>query len=349
MKFYEITIRPFSGFGTPLKGDTLFGHFCWQAAYNPSLVQGGLKNVLSVYDEKPFAIFSSAFPKFEKKDTNYILKRPDIPLSWLFPTYKFTKEEKYKKIKDFKKQKWMVIKGEVKIDLSNTKFLTDQQLFEESLSIATPETKQIMEKFEDKNFSTSFSQPHNTINRLTQTTGTGIFAPYSMENIYFCPETEMALFVLIDEDLTDIGKIIEGLKNIGKFGFGRDASTGMGRFDVSESDEIMINENDIANAFYTLAPCVPEKNIFQKIYFSPFVRFGKHGDSLANAKNPFKNPVIMADEGAVFIPKDKNIFKKPYIGKSISGVSKAEPDTVVQGYAPYLPLKLEQINENQKN
>ena len=50
-----------------------------------------------------------------------------------------------------------------------------------------------------------------------------------------------------------------------------------------------------------------------------------------------------------FIPKDKSILKKPYIGMSISGVSKADPNTVVQGYAPYLPLKLEQINENQKN
>ena len=97
MKFYEITIRPLSGFGTPLKGDTLWGHFCWQATYNPALVKGGLENVLSVYDKKPFAVFSSAFPKLEKKYTNYILKRPDIPISWLFPADKFTnREEKYK-------------------------------------------------------------------------------------------------------------------------------------------------------------------------------------------------------------------------------------------------------------
>jgi CRISPR-associated protein Csm4 len=347
LKFYEITIRPFSGFGTPLKGDTLFGHFCWQTAYNPALVQGGLENVLSVYNEKPFAIFSSAFPKLEKKETHYILKRPDVPLSWLFTTDRLAKEEKYSKIKDFKKQKWMVIKGELKIDFAEAVFMTDKQLFEQSLSIAAPETRQLMEKLDDKSFSICFHQPHNTINRLTNTTGTGIFAPYSMENTYFCPETEMSLFVLIDEDLTDIEKIVEGLKNIGRFGFGRDASTGMGRFDVCEADEVMINDNNEANAFYTLAPCVPEDNMFDKIYFSPFVRFGKHGDSLANAKNPFKNPVIMADEGAVFIPKDKNILKKPYIGRAVSGVSKAEPDTVAQGYAPFLPLKLEQSNENQ--
>ena len=94
MKFYEITIRPFSGFGTPLKGDTLFGHFCWQAAYRHDLIHDGLENGLSVYKEKPFAIFSSAFPKIGKKEKNYILKRPDVPLSWLFRTEGFAKEEK---------------------------------------------------------------------------------------------------------------------------------------------------------------------------------------------------------------------------------------------------------------
>ena len=49
----------------------------------------------------------------------------------------------------------------------------------------------------------------------------------------------------------------------------------------------------------------------------------------------------MADEGAVFIPNDKGVFDKPYIGRAVTGVSKAEPSSVVQGYAPYLPLKLE--------
>ena len=72
-------------------------------------------------------------------------------------------------------------------------------------------------------------------------------------------------------------------------------------------------------------------------------------DSLANARNPFKNPVIMADEGAVFIPKDKTVLKEPYIGRSISDVSKADQNTVVQGYAPYLLMKMEKLNENRKN
>jgi len=193
---------------------------------------------------------------------------------------------------------------------------------------------------EYESFISHLSQSHNTINRLTQTTGDDNFAPYTKENIYYYPETKLVLFVLIDENITDIDQIRKGLENIGKFGFGRDASIGLGRFAVCESNEINVAVPKDANACYLLAPCVPEKDRFERMYFTPFIRFGKHEDRLANAGNPFKNPVVMADEGAVFISKNKGVFDKPY-GRAVTGVSKAEPSSVVQGYAPYLPLKLE--------
>jgi len=99
-----------------------------------------------------------------------------------------------------------------------------------------------------------------------------------------------------------------------------------------------------SNACYTLAPCVPEKNIFTKMFFTPFIRFGRHGDILAKSKNPFKNPVIMADEGAVLIP-DRNIPDRSYIGTSVVNISKVEPDAVSQGYSLYIPIKVEGVNE----
>ena len=49
MKLYDVTIHPLSAFGTPLKGDTLFGQFCWQVAYDPGLVDGGLEKNLDRY------------------------------------------------------------------------------------------------------------------------------------------------------------------------------------------------------------------------------------------------------------------------------------------------------------
>jgi CRISPR-associated protein Csm4 len=340
LKFYEITIRPLSAFGTSLKGDTLFGHFCWQAAYDPSLLEGGLEKALAQYPEKPFAVFGTACPKFKGKSSRYVFKRPDVPLSWLFPAKnKENCEQRYKDMKENKKRKWMLLGEDLQIDLVNSHLITNEDLAGEALGLVAPETRKLMEDAGDRSLFRSFLQPHNTINRLSGTTGTGAFAPYSTVNDYYCPETELAIFVWVDETLTRIESIRKGLEAIGRFGFGRDASTGLGRFEIVDAKEFEWPRVTHANAAYTLAPCVPET--YNQAYFTPFIRYGKHGDRLATSQNPFKNPVIMADEGAVFVPVDAEFFDKPYMGRAVTGVSKAQTNAVTQGYAPYLPLRLE--------
>ena len=341
MKLYAITLKPTSGFGTPLKGDTLFGHFCWQAAYDSSLVEGGLEKQIFMYPEKPFAVFSSAFPKLgEKKRAIFVLKRPELPLSIILPG-KIDKAENLRQRKDFKKKKWMFVDKNLHLDTKSATFITDRELLEETRGLLEQDRLRQMKNAELPEFLKIFPQSHNTINRMTQTTGTGMFAPYAKENHYFYPATELVVFVLIEESAIDINRVILGLKRIGNWGFGRDASTGLGRFELGDYEELSLPLPDDSNACYALSPCVPEKGAFKDAYFTPFVRFGKHGDRLACYGNPFKNPVIMADEGAVFIPKDRPFNNKPYIGQAITNVSKTMPETVVQGYAPYLPLKLE--------
>lgn len=327
MKFHEITIKPLSGFGTSLKGDTLFGHFCWQADHDPSLLDGGLEKQIALYKNKPFAVFSSAFPKISAGARQYYaLKRPEMPPSMLFPQGQ-SRLETLKKAKENKKKKWMLVEKNTCIDPARVDFITEKQL-----------CAKIFEQKPDALIKTA-SQQHNTINRMTGTTGEGRFAPHSKENTYYFPGAALAVFVLTDEDATDIERIAKGLERIGSWGFGRDASTGLGRFSVSGHEELVMNTD--GSAFYSLAPSVPETNAFKKIYSKTFTRFGKHGDILACSKNPFKNPVIMADEASVFILKDKGL-EKPYIGRAVSGVSKAMPKTVVQGYTPCLPINLEQ-------
>ncbi len=175
-------------------------------------------------------------------------------------------------------------------------------------------------------------------------TGTGMFAPYTMEGTWYHPETRLVIFVLLDERATDPGRLILALENIGKCGYGADASTGMGRFTPGKPVELPTPGigTGKANALYSLAPSVPDVNAYEDMWYTPFIRFGKHGDRLASMHNPFKNPVIMADEGAVFKVKTGSSLNKPYIGRGITkNVSLALENTVVQGYAPYLPVELE--------
>ncbi|MDO9530106.1 MAG: hypothetical protein Q7J27_13245 [Syntrophales bacterium] len=341
MKLYEIIIKPLSAFGTPLKGDTLFGHFCWQAAYDPSLLNGGLDKWIACYQEKPFAVFSSAWPKFDDDGKFfYAFKRPDLPLSLLFaPSAGDDKRKTFEGRKENKKKKWMKVKEGLLLDFKSVEYLTDKELMEKVRNQATDDTKRIMRG--EKYFCSEFTRQHNTINRMTMTTGEGMFAPFTETSFFYYPETELAVFALIDEEATDIGRICAAMEKIGKFGFGKDASTGCGRFDIGEDSELELPSADSPNACYMLAPTVPEAGRFYDHYFIPFVRFGKHGDVLATSENPFKNPVVMADEGAVFMPKSENVFKKPYIGRAVLNTSKSMKQTVVQGYAPYLPFRLE--------
>jgi len=97
LKLYEIIIKPVASFGTPLKGDTIFGHFCWQLAYNPSLLNGGLEQWIACYGERPFAVFSSAWPKLrDNKESFYALKRLDLPRHLFFRHHRATEKRALK-------------------------------------------------------------------------------------------------------------------------------------------------------------------------------------------------------------------------------------------------------------
>jgi CRISPR-associated protein Csm4 len=346
LKLFEIEIYPQSGFGTPLKGDTLFGHFCWQAAYSPDILNGGLDRWIASYDEKPFAVFSSAFPRLQNQ---YAIKKPDLPPSFFVPSKDSDCESFQDRIKEIKKKKWLLVDvpGEnkkIKIkSLEEEKFLTNgeflkKQREEVPASEELPRTSAVEELF-----IVSEIRTHNTISRLSQTTGTGRFAPFTMDNFYYYPGTRLSIFALIDEAAVSPEGLNKAFFAIGQYGYGKDASTGKGRFSVENIREVQIEPIPEANAMYMLSPALPETGSIDrdKSYFTPFTRFGKHGDRFASAGNPFKKPLIMADEGAVLTPSDKESFTKPYFGKAGKNVSKILESTRSQGYSIYLPLKLE--------
>jgi len=168
--------------------------------------------------------------------------------------------------------------------------------------------------------------------------------PYVQKVDHYYPDSEFVIFCLFNEEATDAKMVHLAIERIGQWGFGKDASIGCGRFDVVESKSVVWPEQAGGNACYTLSPCLPEKGTYKNQYFTPFVRFGKHGDILAMSGNPFKNPVLMADEGAVLQPNNQDIFKKPYLGQAITGVSLSQPVTIHQGYSIYLPMIMEGPN-----
>lgn len=321
MNTYQITIEPLSPFGTPLKGDTLFGQFCWQAAYDSSLLSVTLDEAVARYAERPFAVFSSAYPALA--DGGVALKRPDAPLDLLFDFSGMSKEERIGGRKEFKKRKWLVCDGPGALaDLAACRYCAGDDL---------------------PGLPAEYLRSRNSINRLTGTTGEG-FAPYAQTETLYPAGSRLTVFVGIDEDVLSREALRSGLEKIGVTGFGRDASTGMGKFGIVSFQDVNLAEFGAKNpnAFYTLGPCVPEKKRYRDALFTPFTRFGKHGDRLAVSGKPFKNPVIMADEGALLFPADMAECRtRPYLGTAVTGLSKVLDTAVAQGYSLFIPVRLE--------
>ena len=107
MKLYKVTITPTSSFMTSLKGDTLFGQFCWAVFY--ACEENKLKGLLETYKEgKPFVIVSDAFP------VGY-LPKPKMPMRLL----KELKSEKKKNRKKLWLTKEELLEGEYEKARSN--------------------------------------------------------------------------------------------------------------------------------------------------------------------------------------------------------------------------------------
>ena len=338
MKVYAVTIIPESPFGTPLKGDTLFGQFCWQAVLNDELLDNGFDHWIGLYPERPFAVFSSAWPQIVEPSgtTIYCLPKPAMPT--VFPDT-MSRQERAENRKKAKAKKWLPITANRLEDIASCNPVNDRELFERHLETLSEEEKRLLQYLPEnqrKPIITS-NRAHNSINRQTMTTGKG-FDPFSMDNFHYLPGLELVIFIGIDEDALDRERLSRGLKNIGRFGFGRDASTGLGRFSLGEINEIDWPQLKNNQACFTLAPCVPEPDHYSQQFALPFTRFGRHGDQLVLSNNPFKNPIVMADEGAVFYPTDGMMPDKPYIGTAVTGLSQVQKNTVGQGYSLYLPF-----------
>jgi CRISPR-associated protein Csm4 len=339
MKIYGITILPTSPFGTPLKGDTIFGQFCWQAADDPALLTGGLDKWIAGYVDGPFAVFSSAWPVLQQADqTVYALARP----AGLTPDGDEPQDrrQRIERNKADKKRKWLLVDKSMKVRITDDTLKTDEDLFTlfmESRTPAEAKSLRLLSK-EQKKLCTPVTQSHNSINRLTMTTGSGQFAPFAHDNFQYLPGLSLVIFAAVDEQALEAQQLHTAFERIGSWGFGRDASAGLGRFTVTSVTEHAWPQAAASDtACFTLGPLVPPKQTFARCYAEPFTRFGRHGAALACSGNPFKKPVIMADEGAVLYPVDRDVFASPCIGTAVTDVSAADKRTVVQGYSLYLP------------
>lgn len=309
MQTCKLTLEPLSAFGTPLAGDTLFGQLCWALRLRHGETRLG--ELLADYTAgSPFAVISDAFPAG-------LLPRPAVPEALL------GRNLDPRQRKTEKRRTWLPA------DKAGEPLL-------EWLALATAQ--------EDKVRSTTTVVTQNTINRLTGTTSENAFAPRQVEQIVHPAGGALELYLVLDEARLSLGELRQALEDIGATGYGRDASTGLGKFAVRALQAHVWPGAGRTRHALTLAPCapVPEALNARECFYQPLTRFGRHGGmaAMGSLSGPFKRPILFMKTGALISFKAAGIpaFHGCGLGGAQQPISGVIPQTVHQGYAPLVPV-----------
>lgn len=306
MQILRLVFRPLSPLGTPIAGDTLFGQLCWALRLRHG--ETALTAWLQDYTNgKPFAVVSDAFP-------SGWLPRPTLPSGIAGRPVDPAQR------KQARRRAWLPLDG-----------------------AAAPLGQWLKSAAEMQTGNKPWEEVivQNTIDRLTGTTGKGQFAPRQVGRIFHPPGALLDAYLCVDASRIDITTIRQALDDIGDAGYGRDASIGMGKFEIDSLCDWSWPARN-ARAAITLAPCAAEPAVLtaDRCWYQPLTRFGRHGGDAALGAAPFKRPVLLMRGGAWLTFANPEV--PPFHGRGLGGraqpVSTLIPETVHQGYAPLVPV-----------
>lgn len=313
MNCLKIKIKPASGFITKIESDTLFGVFCWNLLYIYG--ENRLVELLKNFDEEPFIIFSNAF--FADK----------LPKPYLKPVIL-----KNKNIKDIKKTAFLD-----KTDFIN--LLKDNKNKKTALTLT--QINDLIYRRLEENQTRDNNETRgdcddkiggSTINVIIQKNCIDRLGDYSNNNLFAVEETFyqegiwLNIFVKYSDSLITKNEIEEVFSLIGKNGFGKDKSTGKGKFIFSTEEEFeekeLLNPPDDINKYWIMSLSngyienIDNNELLEYKFIQSYAKFPKMGGIAASSDVPFKNPLILLTAGSTFKPLDE----KEYYGNAIKNV-----------------------------
>ena len=298
MTLYRIRFELCSALVTPLKGDTIWGHIVWGIANNEG--DEAVTNFLEQEkSEPPALIVSSAFP------AGMLCRALPSPME----REGSLDIEKYSEIKKNKKIKYSPA-SEYFIDTETTVNITENPL--KSVSVMHNTIDRAMNTVLEKGlFSTEEKWP-------------GIIRGNTYTNI------EWDFYILSSFAPERVKQLVDwAFEN----GYGADTSTGKGKIKI-KSDPIPVKPKKQGNKYMALGPFADTKNELRNIRADIFVRSGKLGGFFASGLSPYKKPVALYDEGAVF-DSDKPIEYAGILLEKMHGTDKY--NICQSGFAPVIP------------
>lgn len=309
-EFYRLDFKPLSPLITPLQSDTIFGHVAWAVKYLWG--EGRLNDLLDAYkdgNDAPFLI-SDGFPKdrlpkpfvasIHIKRINELINQVAREKDVEFNQANFTKV-----LKRIKKQHFIKIDTFKKFQQD---FSSETVLLESLRELDKNEFTK--EKVSTSKMSYQSIVTHNTINRLLGTVTEGLYQQtesFFPENHSFQVYLRSTLYT--EAELKTIFEMIEYM------GFGRDKSTGKGRFSIKIENGNFLPTTPNANAFMVLSHYVPDAKAPTKGWYRLITKYGRLGGSFAcnvipgiedyyNGRkprvHPYKKPLLMIQPGSVF-------------------------------------------------
>jgi CRISPR-associated protein Csm4 len=171
--------------------------------------------------------------------------------------------------------------------------------------------------------------PHATIDRMTMTTG----GEGSAGNLYETTEKHLPhkdVDVYLRSLAGQEAMVEKNLEQIGRCGFGKDKSVGLGRFTVKNVEKTTdLREVETVEGFINLSSFVPAANDPKDGYWRLRVKYGRLGEN-AGEGNPFKKPLLQIEPGAVF--KNTRPYLKPWYGRMVESLSASFPQAVQNCY-----------------
>ena len=310
MQVYRYKIKPHSAFATPLRSDTLYGQLLCAAAELDGAA--GVEGLIRQFKQKqPPFILSSAFsagrlpmPVLAGIKRSQFEKLAD---GQMFET--LSQHKKFRKKSSLAVADWAAVSGQ----MSSLKLFQYCQNKNDIEADGHGQTARTM---------------HNSIDRNSNRVIEG--GLYSDEANYFKPDFTYDLYV----KTADQESFERLFKHIAISGFGADASTGKGQFELTLDDafdDTVFHHQ--GNAHMSLSVCMAEETDQFTGTWNLFTKLGKVGNGFGET-NPFKKPFIAFTEGSVFTAMPDSSYVLHHIHSN--------PDYVQIGLPLTLPLTLEE-------
>ncbi len=333
MADFRVTITLRSALGTPLQADTLFGHLCW--AWRLRRGEAWLGRLLAAYgeDHAPL-VLSDGFP------TGW-LPMPTLPLaSGAGDSAGALEARKRLRASRYVRADWLLAAARGGLALA----------FAELVAEATRDPRRLDDLVRTEAPGRHRDGLHASIDRRTNRVRqpAGLYAQRDylpgraagVSPTRGLPDERWTVWVRSDDGaVPDIAEALrEGLADLERHGYGRDASSGLGRIDC-DVDEDPLPQVEGADGFLGLSGFVPRPEDPAQGWWSLRAKFGKLGGWWATGPgpdghhDPFKRPIVMLDAGSVF--RDKH--PRRWYGQLLSGVHR---DPRVRHYALCLPLEV---------